>query len=81
MPPRFVYWTILIDDKPTAFRARDAQELLPTFNQLKRTNPNVAMRWFAHGKLWESPEAAHEVRHRRKPKVVERRYPKRPRRR
>ena len=30
MPPRFAYWTILIDDNPTAFRARDAEELLPT---------------------------------------------------
>lgn len=57
MPPRFAYWTILIDGKPTAFRARDPQELLPTLNQLKRTNTDVLMRWFARGHLWESPEA------------------------
>ena len=57
MPPRFAYWTILIDDKPTAFRAREREELLPTFTQLKRTNQNVAMRWFAQGRLWDSPEA------------------------
>jgi hypothetical protein len=59
VPPRFAYWTILIDNAPTAFRARDAQELLPTLNQLKRTNPNVVMKWFARGKLWESMEQEH----------------------
>jgi len=57
MPPRFAYWTILIDGKPTAFRARDQQELLPTVAQLKRTNQDVVMKWFARGRLWESPEA------------------------
>ena len=57
MPPRFAYWTILIDDKPTAFRARDQQELLPTLTQLKRTNQNVVVKWFAQGRLWDSQEA------------------------
>jgi hypothetical protein len=57
MPPRFAYWTILIDGKPTAFRARDQQELLPTVAQLKRTNKDVLLRWFARGKLWESQDA------------------------
>jgi hypothetical protein len=57
MPPRFAYWTILIDQKPTAFRARDRQELLTTLHQLKRTNTDVVLRWFARGKLWESPDA------------------------
>lgn len=71
MPPRFAYWTILIDNAPTAFRARDAQELLPTVNQLKRTNPNVVLRWFSGGQLWDSPEAAREAR--RRPRVVEKR--------
>ena len=58
MPPRYAYWTILIDDKPTAFRARDQAELLPTLQQLKRTNPNALMKWFARGKLWDTPEQA-----------------------
>ena len=58
MPPRYAYWTILIDDKPTAFRARDQAELLPTLQQLKRTNPNATMKWFARGKLWDTPEQA-----------------------
>jgi len=64
MPPRFAYWTILIDGKPTAFRAREQQELQPTITQLKRTNQDVVMKWFARGKLWESPEAEREA-HRR----------------
>ena len=57
MPPRFAYWTILIDNTPTAFRARERQELLPTLTQLKRTNPNVELKWFAQGRLWDSQEA------------------------
>src|SRR5205809_1473391 len=57
MPPRFAYWTILIDDKPTAFRAREREELQPTLTQLLRKNTNVTLRWFARGKLWESREA------------------------
>src|SRR3954470_19387004 len=59
MPPRFAYWTILIDNKPTAFRARDQQELLPTVAQLKRKNEHVELKWFAQGQLWDSPEAQH----------------------
>jgi hypothetical protein len=57
VPPRYAYWTILIDDKPTAFRARERDELQPTFVQLQRKNANVVMRWFARGKLWPSREA------------------------
>src|SRR5437870_2586817 len=58
MPPRYAYWTILIDGAPTAFRAREREELLPTFNQLRRTNPDSVMKWFARGKLWDNPEQA-----------------------
>jgi hypothetical protein len=58
MPPRFAYWTILIDNKPTAFRAAKREELLPTFAQLKRTNADVTMKWFARGRLWDDPEQA-----------------------
>jgi len=67
MPPRYAYWTILIDQKPTAFRARDREELLPTFNQLRRTNDDIAMKWFARGRLWDSPEAERAAQ--RAPKV------------
>lgn len=58
MPPRFAYWTILIDNKPTAFRAHEREELLPTLNQLRRKNPDVVMKWFARGRLWDTPEQA-----------------------
>ena len=61
MPPRFAYWTILIDDLPTAFRARDKDDLLPTFHQLQRANPNIAFKWFARGRLWASPEEARDA--------------------
>jgi hypothetical protein len=57
MPPRYVYWTILIDDAPTAFRASERDDLLPTLHQLQRKNNNVVVKWFARGRLWESPEA------------------------
>lgn len=57
MPPRYVFWTILIDGQPTAFRAREKDELMPTLHQLRRTNTDVVMKWFARGRLWESPEA------------------------
>jgi hypothetical protein len=56
VPPRFAYWTILIDHKPTAFRAREREELLPTLHQLRRKNSDVLMKWFARGHLWESRE-------------------------
>ncbi|MCC7196394.1 MAG: hypothetical protein IT356_12645, partial [Gemmatimonadaceae bacterium] len=58
MPPRFAYWTILIDGTATAFRAKEREELLPTFNQLRRTNEDVTIRYFARGKLWDTPEQA-----------------------
>jgi hypothetical protein len=58
MPPRYAYWTILIDQKPTAFRAKEKDELLPTLHQLQRKNPDVVMKWFARGRLWDSPEQA-----------------------
>ena len=58
MPPRYAYWTILIDGKATAFRAKESEELLPTLNQLRRKNTDVALRYFSRGKLWDSPEQA-----------------------
>ena len=51
MPPRYAYWTILIDSQPTAFRAKDADELLPTFNRLRDKHPGAVMMWFQEGKL------------------------------
>jgi hypothetical protein len=62
MPPRYAYWTILIDGQPTAFRAREREELVPTLVQLRRTNPQAEMRWFASGRLWDSPEQAQWAR-------------------
>ena len=71
MPPRYAYWTILIDNGPTAFRAANRDDLLPTFVQLQRTNPNVVMKWFARGRLWDSPEESRAEAQR--PRVTEKR--------
>jgi hypothetical protein len=62
MPPRFAYWTIILDGTPTSFRTREQAELLPTFNQLKKKNPGAIMKWFSGGTLWDSPEQASEKR-------------------
>ena len=71
MPPRYAFWTILIDHKPTAFRAREQSELLPTLAQLRRTNSDVVLKWFARDRLWDSPEQ--ELESRRTPAPLERR--------
>lgn len=62
MPPRYAYWTILVDNLPTAFRAREREELRPTFERLKQKHPDAVMRWFSQGQLWDSPEAAAAAR-------------------
>jgi hypothetical protein len=61
MPPRFAFWTILLGGQPTAFRARTQEELLPTLRQLRTSTPDAVMKWFARGRLWESPEEAHRA--------------------
>jgi hypothetical protein len=60
MPPRYAYWTILAGGLPTAFRATDREDLLPTFQRIREKHPDAEMKWFARGKLWASPEEARE---------------------
>jgi hypothetical protein len=60
MPPRYSYWTIIAGGLPTAFRAADREDILPTFARLKEKHPDAELRWFARGKLWDSPAAARE---------------------
>ena len=62
MPPRFAYWTIILDGAPTSFRMKERDEILPLFNQLKSKNPGALLKWFSGGRLWDSPEQAKEVR-------------------
>jgi hypothetical protein len=57
VPPRYSYWTIIVDGAPTAFRAAKREELLPTFERLRRKHPSAELRWFSRGRLWASPEA------------------------
>ncbi len=56
MPPRHHYWTIILEGKPTAFRAHTEEELVPTLRQLQAKHPDAVMKWFARGRLWESQE-------------------------
>ncbi len=65
MPPRYAYWTIIVEDKPTAFRSASVEEILPTFNRLKAKQPNAVLKWFQNGKLWDSERAAREAQIRR----------------
>lgn len=58
MPPRFAYWTIIAGGLPTAFRAAEREELLPTFHRIQERQPDAQMKYFARGKLWESQEDA-----------------------
>jgi hypothetical protein len=61
MPPRYAYWTILVDDQPTAFRAALQEDLMPTFKRLKERNPSAKMMWWQNGKLWNSRLDAQEA--------------------
>ncbi len=58
MPPRFVYWTIIAGGLPTAFRAAEREELLPTFKRIQQKHPDAVMKYFARGQLWESADEA-----------------------
>ena len=65
MPPRYAYWTILAGGLPTAFRAAERDDLLPTFQRIREKHPDAEMKWFARGKLWSSPEEAQQAREQR----------------
>lgn len=72
MPPRFTYWTILLGEAPTAFRAAQRDELLPMLKQLQRQNPDATIKWFQRGRLWDSPEEADRERDLRRDQARER---------
>jgi hypothetical protein len=61
MPPRFAYWTIIAGGLPTAFRAADREELLPTFRRIQEKHPDAEMKYFARGRIWASPEEARQA--------------------
>ena len=65
MPPRFAYWTILVDGQPTAFRAAEVDELLPTLKRLQVKQPTAEMKWFERGRLWASRDEARDLLRRR----------------
>ena len=60
MPPRYVYWTIIVDGQPTAFRSGSLEDIMPTFNRLKEKQPSAELKWFQNGQLWASRHDAQE---------------------
>jgi hypothetical protein len=58
MAKYFRCWVIVDGTQPTAFRAREAEDLIPTLKQLQRTQPDVSLMWFERGRLWRSPDDA-----------------------
>jgi hypothetical protein len=73
MPPRYTYWTIILDGLPTAFRAAARDDLLPVLRQLRSTNPGAVLKWFARGQVWNSPEDARPARFQTRQPPAERR--------
>lgn len=61
MPPRYAYWTIIVDEQATAFRAGSLEDIMPTFNRLKEKQPSAKLMWFQSGKLWPSRVDAREA--------------------
>ncbi|MFA5909017.1 MAG: hypothetical protein WC815_09600 [Vicinamibacterales bacterium] len=60
MPPRYAYWTILVDGQPTAFRSGSLEDIMPTFNRLKEKQPTAELKWFQNGQLWPSRNDAQD---------------------
>lgn len=60
MPPRYVYWTIIVDGQPTAFRSGSLEDIMPTFNRLKEKQPTAELKWFQNGQLWPSRHDAQD---------------------
>ena len=55
---RHGWWVIVARSKPTAFRAKRRDTLVPTLRQLQRTTPDAALMWFDRGRFWESQTQA-----------------------
>ena len=79
MPPRVHYWTIILEGKPTAFRAHTQEELIPTLRQLQSRHADVIMKWFARGRLWDTQDqerADAMAKRRPKPSLTRERRPR-----
>ncbi|MBV04470.1 MAG: hypothetical protein QF507_01695 [Vicinamibacterales bacterium] len=71
MPPRYAYWTIVLDTgSRTSFRSATRNELVTTLRQMRRKDPKAELKWFAQGRLWESPTEAQAARVRRSTKFT-----------
>lgn len=72
------FWMIIDGTVPTSFRGREREDLLPTLNQLLRTQPNVAIVWFERGRTWNSRLEAREALERQRDAPRERKQNWRP---
>jgi hypothetical protein len=72
------FWIIVDGTVPTAFRAPNREDLVPTLHQLQRTQPTVTLVWFERGRTWASPEEAREDQERRRKLARERKGTWRP---
>ncbi|MGE0865519.1 MAG: hypothetical protein AB7P34_16605 [Vicinamibacterales bacterium] len=55
-----MYWTIIVDGQPTAFRSGSLEDIMPTFNRLKEKQPTAELKWFQNGQLWPSRHDAQD---------------------
>jgi len=55
-----VYWTIIVDGQPTAFRSGSLEDIMPTFNRLKEKQPTAELKWWQNGQLWPSRHDAQD---------------------
>ncbi|HEX2344754.1 MAG TPA: hypothetical protein VHI98_30070 [Vicinamibacterales bacterium] len=52
---RSAYWTIVMEGRPTAFRAGERDDLVPTLKQLQNRHPDTHLMWFQNGRYWRTP--------------------------
>jgi hypothetical protein len=67
MAKNFSCWVIVAGALPTAFRSKNADDLIPTLRQLQRTQPDAQLKWFERGRFWDSPAAAQAASRGRRP--------------
>jgi hypothetical protein len=64
---RTAYWTIVMEGRPTAFRAGEREDLVPTLKQLQNRHPDTHLMWFQNGRYWRTPLDAVRPRVQRRP--------------
>jgi hypothetical protein len=76
---RTAYWTIVMEGRPTAFRAGERDDLVPTLKQLQNRHPDTHLMWFQNGRYWRSPLDAIRPRVQQRARRFGQRDPRKPR--